>query len=166
LIAEMQVFLAATGVALMMFLTTGLYRGVRVRRETKPNVAVDGRPSDDRWFDGTGWDASLPDVGIDGDEGCLGAILVVVIWVVFSLLVLGLLAAFVEMLAPVLVIAAASLYWVFYRALRQVLLKSRHCRGRLLASIGYAATYTFLYTGWLAAILMGVAWWAGRTPLP
>jgi lysylphosphatidylglycerol synthetase-like protein (DUF2156 family) len=160
-LVEMETFLATISACLMLFLTWGLYAGARVKRETqqsatfsppelKSDEVVDG------WHNAA--DVPMPDL----DEGCLGAIAVLVLWLVITLFLIGLLAPLLNVFLAVFAIVLSAVFWVFYRALRVTLVRGRRCRGNLLSSIGYAAFSTFLYTGWLFAIVRGAGLLAER----
>ena len=157
-LVETEIFLAVVSISLVVFLTVGLYTGARVKRETEASSKFDtGRWTHDdsaNTFD-LPTDLSLP--GLDGDEGCIGAIIALAIWLLVGLLLVGLLTPLVNLLLGVFAVVLAAVFWLFYRALRLVPLRGRKCRGSLLKSAGYAAFYTFLYTGWL----LGIVWAAG-----
>lgn len=69
---------------------------------------------------------------------------------------------FVNVIWIVVPALCVAVFWVFNRALRQVFARSRQCGHRTGPSLGYAAFYTFLYTGWLFAILVGVQYLKAR----
>ena len=155
--AETELTLAIAAAALFVFLTVGLYRGVRVKRKDLPGVPVEGLE-----FADIG--QHLPDGidfsdGIDGDaEGCVGAIVGLLVAIFAGILLILLLWVLLNVGIVVWVFLLAALAWVFYLALRQVFARSRACKGKLGPSLGWAAWYTFLYTGWL----FGLVWAAHR----
>lgn len=153
---EMELFLSAVFVCLMAFLTVGLYRGARVQRQTEapfrtPRVEADESP--DPWS----LDA-MPD--LPGDS-ILGIVVGILLWILMTLLVLGLFAIFVNAIVWLFAAVVIAVYWLFYRALRQILIRGRRCRGNLLKSTGYAAFFTVLYTGWLMVVVAGAGLLAG-----
>jgi hypothetical protein len=147
LLVDMEFLVGVVAMAMFLFLAVGLYKGVRVRKKE----AMAG----DLQFVGADWmPSNLSDIGsfdADGCGGIIGGILLALALLV--LLVVGL-WLFVNVALVVFFLLSLALGWVFQRALRQVFAKSRRCRGDLAASLGYAAWYTFLYTGWLFAALM------------
>ncbi|HEV7300527.1 MAG TPA: hypothetical protein VGN72_14270 [Tepidisphaeraceae bacterium] len=150
---ETEIFLAAVSVCLMVFLTVGLYTGARVKRETEASAKFDpGRWMPDESPSNFDMATDFP-AALEVDEGCIGGIVALVIWIVVSVLLVALLTLLVSLFLPVFAVVLTAVFWMFYRALRLVLLRGRKCRGNLLKSAGYAAFYTFLYTGWLLAVV-------------
>ena len=149
---ETELTLAIIAAALFLFLSVGLYHGVRVKRRDVPGVDTSGIPLKEVGD-------SFPDVsnvldGIDGgDEGCLAALLALGIAILAGIALLFLLWLLLNLGIVLWVFLLAALSWVFYLALRQVFAKSRVCKGNLPASLGYALAYTLLYTGWLFALV-------------
>jgi hypothetical protein len=93
------------------------------------------------------------DLGIDGDEGCLGALVGLVLAVVVGILLVFVLWILMYLGIVLWLFLLMAVAWVFYLALRQVFAKSRVCQGNLRASLGHALLYTLLYTGWLFALV-------------
>jgi hypothetical protein len=149
---ETELTLAIIAAVLFVFLSVGLYRGVRVKRRDVAGVDTKGVASLGEMVEALPNPSGLPD-GMDADEGCLGVLvgLVVAVFVGIVLLFLLWLLLNVGILLAVFLVAALS--WVFYLALRQIFAKSRVCKGNLAASLGYALVYTVLYTGWLFALV-------------
>jgi hypothetical protein len=172
-IVESQITLAIISLCLFVFLTTGLYRGVRMERPGKDELdrsvqqfesraeATGSRRSD---FLGLLFSfgppdlshVSLPKIDLPGDvdvgDDLVGCLVTLILWIA----VLALFAIALWILAQVIAalpVIAVVLYWIFYRALRVVFAKSRACKGRLLRSMGYGLLYTLLYTGWVFALL-------------
>lgn len=158
LVAELEIVLTVVAACLLVFLTIGLYRGVRVRRKDtggeKARVKFDevAELSPELTF-------NAPDCPIDAaDEGCLGSIAGLIVSII-ALWVIVLVLWFLLNVAVIGVsVLALGLYWIFYLALRQVFAKSRRSRGNLKLSAGYALYFTVLYTGWLFALLIIVDW--------
>ena len=154
LFAETELTLAAVSGVLFLFLAVGLYRGVRVRRRdvarlefrtVRPDSLDIGNPDLP--------DVSCPLDAFDGDdEGCLAALLAGLLWVLAIVVLLGLVWVLLNVGLWIGLAIAPALTWLLYRALRQVFIHRRQCQGNLLPSLGYAAFYTFLYTGWLFAL--------------
>jgi hypothetical protein len=156
LFVETELTLAVIAAGLFVFLTVGLYRGVRIRKEqltTEVSVNAD-------FIDMGGLD--WPDVGLDLDpEGIVGAIVSLIVAVVVVILLTLVAWALLTFLWGLVVVLAVAVFWVFNRALRQVFAHSRRCRGNLAASLGYAALYTGLYTGWLFALVWAIHHFVG-----
>jgi hypothetical protein len=155
LIDEAQNSLLIIAAALFLFLTFGLYHGIRFRKET-----VDA-PDFHRIVRNATWKGDFPDVPLDtafssfDGEGCLVALLVIVLTIAAMALLLWVV---VPLLWVLFAFTVFAVYWVFYMALRQIFVLSKKCRRRLIKSMGYAATHTVLYTGWLFAIIVLAKW--------
>jgi hypothetical protein len=178
---ESQITLAIISLCLFLFLTTGLYRGVRLERPGKDELdrsimqfesRAQGSRSTSSDFFGLLFSFGPPDLshvklphidlkGVpDAGDHLVGCLVTLVLWTV----VLALLAILLWMLAQfiaALPVFAVVLYWVFYRALRVVFARSKACRGKLLRSMEYGLLYTLLYTGWIFALL-----WIARILIP
>ncbi|HLL90515.1 MAG TPA: hypothetical protein VK324_14540 [Tepidisphaeraceae bacterium] len=160
-LVEIEITLGATLVVLMAFLTVGLYRGARVHKG-QPPTAFNGMELGNV---GRHWDGTLPDLDIGDADGCLGAAVAALLWILVGVLLVFVLWGLLNVFIAILLTAAAGLYWIFYRALRQIIVRGRRCRGNLGLSMVYAAFFTLLYAGWLVGVLAGAAWVAGvKTP--
>lgn len=164
LFRETGLTLAIVAAGLFVFLAVGLYRGVRVERWELPGVSnntvdfgdvLESLPNSDSGF--------LGDIasGADG-EGCLGAIVGVILAVVVGIFLVFFLWIVINLGIMLWVFLLAASSWVFYLALRQVFAKSDLCHGNWFRSVGYALLYTFLYTGWLFALVLTADWLLGR----
>ena len=91
----------------------------------------------------------VPDVG-DGIEGIFVSIL---LWIVVTIALAFLLLVFEAVLWLSIFIILATLYWVFFRALKNVFNKSGDTKGDLGLSATYALKYTFLYVGWIFGLV-------------
>lgn len=113
--------------------------------------------------DGSGIDApAVIGEAAGAADDPLGLLLAIVLGVVVSILLVVLLVVFVNLAIGVFFLFMLAVGWIFHRALRTVFARSKRSRGDILASLGYAAFYTILYTGWLLAILLGVDWLRSR----
>lgn len=153
--AELQFTLLCIAAVLFLFLASGLYKGVRIKREAAKNWshtrsgALRSRVSFSDLLQGFGHiDLGSVDLGDDPMSGCITAI----VWFIISIVVLLLLALLVQAAWIVLVVLLVQLYWVFYRALRIVFLRSRCCKDNVWLSLRTATIYTALYTGWIFAL--------------
>ncbi|RYZ48463.1 MAG: hypothetical protein EOP49_18635 [Sphingobacteriales bacterium] len=135
-------------VAFLLFIVTGLYRGMKMRDTV-------GRITDKYKFGSLAPD--LPD-DVDGcvdGEGFLLWLLAFVVAIVL-VIVLG------SVLWFLIVIFMAILYWIFFRALRLVFRKSYLCKGNLMKSLGYGVFYTVLYNFWIYGIIMAAHYFVKR----
>ena len=153
LLYETELTLAIIAGVLFVFLTVGLYQGVRVKRWDLPGVDAKTVSMGDVMD-------SLPNAnfsdGLDpGDfgEGCLGALVGLLLAIVVGVVLLAFLWVLLNLGILLWVFLIAALSYVFYLALRQIFAKSRVCKGNVAASLMYALMYTVLYTGWLFALV-------------
>ena len=162
-IGELAIVLGIIAVGLFVFLTVGLYFGVRLEQPTEKEPeklemgAIDpvivGLPV----VDVPKIDLGIPDVGDAGND-LVGCLVSIVLWIVITLALTFLFWLLVQMLAFVLPWVLLVLYWMFYRALKLVFEKTAVTRGHLLPSLGYALLFTVLYTGWLFLLLGALQW--------
>lgn len=133
-----------------MFISIGLYSGLKL----KDNVGnILSKERIQRYTDKTpkidGFDFDPPAAG----DGIGGLILSILLWIVFSILLI-LLSYFLGLFFwSAVLLLAASLYWVFFRALRLVFKNSGKCKGDLLKSFGFGLFYSFLYISWMYGII-------------
>lgn len=138
LFAELELTLAIIAFTLFIFLTVGLYRGVRMKKE-KINIEVP-KIYPEAFFD-------IPAVDLF-DFSLSGFAAAIIFWILITV-ILSLI--FPALWGGILVIFAA-LFWIAARSFRLVFIKSRICKGNLAESLKYAAQYTLLYTGWIFAL--------------
>lgn len=160
-VGEMGIAVGIIAVALFLFLTVGLYLGVRLEKPiledpNKPFGSVDFdvgdavgvamvMPTPDLKLD-------VPDIGGSGDD-LVGCLVSIVLWIVIAVVLMILFWVLVQVLAFALPWVLLALYWIFYRALHLVFVKSDVCHKNLLKSVEYGLLYTGLYTGWLFLLL-------------
>jgi len=132
-------------IAFFLFLTIGLYRGVKL----KDNL---GKITENLKFPP---EYNIPDIsGLDFDgDGLGGFILGIIFWLIATFVIALLFWFFGAILWIGIVIFIAMLYWIFFRALRLVFKNSNRCRGKLLSSVQYGIAYTLLYNCWIYAII-------------
>lgn len=133
-----------------LFITTGLYFGLKL----KDNVGnILNRERLQRYADKTpkfnGFDFDPPAVG----DGIGGIILSILLWIVFSILLIFLSYFFGLFFWSAVLFLGAILYWLFFRALRLVFKNSRKCKGNLLKSFGFGLFYSFIYISWIYGII-------------
>jgi hypothetical protein len=137
---ELEITISLVAVVLFWFLTYALHGGATlVGKPFFPKL---------RFVDPSILDVISIDLFDLG--GTIGSIIA---WLVLSLLFAFLLMFVLTALWSAILLLVFVLYWLFYRALRIVLVNSEKCRGDLSLSIRYSLIYTVLYTGWLFAII-------------
>lgn len=134
--------LSIIAAVLFLFMTYGLYKGVGVKDDWKYKEGdiISGQ-------------ADLPDFpDLDGGDEFGGIFVAILFWIGITIL-LFLLLILLEIVFWISVfIILATLYWVFFRALKLVFHKSAKTKGQLGLSTLYAFGYTFLYVGWIYGI--------------
>lgn len=132
-----------------LFISSGLYYGLKLKdnvgsilNRKKLKTFSDNSPG----FNTLEFDA---DVG----EGCFSILISIVLWVLFSVVIIfGLYFLGVFFWAGILLLTA-MLYWIFFRALRLVFKNSGKCKGNLLKSLTFGLFYSFLYISWIYGII-------------
>ncbi|WP_278353219.1 hypothetical protein [Chryseobacterium gleum] len=133
-----------------LFITLGLYSGLKL----KDNVGnILNKERLQRYTDKTPqfevFDIDLPDAG----DGIGGAILSILLWIIFSILLIFLSYFLGLFFWTAILLLISILYWVFFRALRLVFRNSGKCKGNLLKSLGFGLFYSFLYIAWMYGII-------------
>lgn len=126
----------------LLFIVAGLYRGIKLRDDV-------GRITDRFRYRSWG-DLS----GLDLSDGCGDELGGIFAWIFAAIAAVLLILLLGNVLWWLILVFAAMLYWIFFRALRLVFRKSPVCRGHLLKSIGYGLWYTLLYNCWIYAVIM------------
>ncbi len=142
--SNLYISLGIIAAILFLFLTYGLFHGIRL---------VNNYPKFE-WFErGMIFESpKMPEFGWASDDGLVGILLSVLLWIGMSLLAIVVLVLFEALIWLSLFVFFAMLYWVFLRALKLVLTKSAKTRGNLGLSAFTSLGYTLLYTGWLFVI--------------
>ena len=136
--------------AFFLFTAVGLYHGVKLRDDV-------GRLTDrisSKHFPGGNGLESLPDFDFADGPGILGILGAIVMAVFVAIMAVAAIWLVGALLWTGILIFAALLYWVFFRALRLVFKNSNRCRGRLGASLWEGFWYASLYTCWIYGIIM------------
>lgn len=133
-----------------IFLTIGLYKGFKLKHDLpKPNKT--GKSYNVPYLSAAiELPSSMPEIG-DGFEGIL---LGIVSWILFSLFLIVFIWVFGTVIWAILLVFTAMIYWIFFRALRLVFKKSVIFKGNIWRSMGFAFTYTILYTSWIYGIIL------------
>ncbi|MGE8552711.1 MAG: hypothetical protein ACN6OB_02100 [Chryseobacterium jejuense] len=137
-------------VSLFLFMSLGLYYGLKL----KDNVgSILNRERIKKYPDKAptigSFDFDPPAVG----DGIGGAILSVVVWFIFSILLIFLSYFLGLFFWSSILFLAAMLYWIFFRALRHVFKNSGKCKGNIVKSFGLGFLYSFLYIFWIYGII-------------
>lgn len=136
-------------VAFCAFTTVGLYHGVKLRDDV-------GRLTDRisrNHFPGASGLEGLPNFDFSDGHGIIGILAAIVMAVAVAILAVFVIWLVGALLWTYILIFAAILYWVFFRALRLVFKTSNRCRGRWAASLGQGLGHASLYTVWVYAII-------------
>ena len=147
LTSNLYISLGIIAIALFLFMTYGLYKGVGL---------VDNFPKFEKFKSGEIWvnTGEVPDIpSIDVDDGIGGIITSILLWIAMTILVLILLIVIEAIFWFSLFIILAMLYWIFFRALKFVFRKSVDTKGDIGISAIYAMGYTLLYVGWIFGIV-------------
>ncbi len=136
--------------AFFLFISSGLYYGFKLK-DNIGNILNQERIK--KYSDKTptidGFDFDPPAV----EDGIGGAILSVVVWFIFSILLIFLSYFLGLFFWSAVLFLAAILYWIFFRALRHVFKNSGKCKGNIVKSIGVGFLYSFLYIFWIYGII-------------
>ena len=136
--------------AFFLFIAIGLFKGIKLKDDI-------GKLTDQIKFN------NLPDVsgglefpsdGLDIGEGIGGIIVGIIVWIIFSILLLLFIWVFSTVVWAMILVFAAMLYWIFFRALRLVFKNSNECKNNLTKSIAYGIGYTVLYNFWIYGIIL------------
>jgi len=147
LTANLYLSLSIIGATLFLFMTYGLYKGIglddnfpKFKSFKKGDFMGDATPN----FD-------APSVDVGDDIG--GLIMSVLLWIVMTIAIIFLLIVLEAVFWFSLFILLATLYWVFFRALKFVFSKSKDTMGKIGISAIYSFGYSFLYLGWIFGIV-------------
>jgi len=137
-------------IAFSTFLTIGLYKGIRLKDDLgkiTDKIKIDNFPDLSGGVD-------FPSGALDLGEGIGGLVLGIVAWILFSILLLFFVWIFGTIVWTMILVFAAMLYWIFFRALRLVFRNSNNCKGQLVTSLLYGLGYTTLYNFWIYGIIL------------
>ncbi len=141
--------------AFFLFITIGLYKGIKLKDdigEITDKLKFEKIPNFSDSLDiGT---VDLPMIEADGIEGIFAVIGAIILWIFASFLFLFLLWMFGTIGWAMLLVFAAMLYWIFFRALRLVFKNSNKSKGDLKNSLIYGFSYTLLYNFWIYGIIL------------
>ncbi|MCS3528857.1 hypothetical protein [Chryseobacterium sp. JUb7] len=136
--------------AFFLFISLGLYYGLKLKDNIGHVLNKERiKKISDRGSIIDGFDFDPTSVG----DGLGGIIISIVLWFVISILFTILLYVLGVFFWVVILLFAAMLYWIFFRALRLVFKNSKHCKGNLLKSLAFGFFYSFLYISWIYGII-------------
>lgn len=136
--------------AFFLFISVGLYYGLKLKENIGSilNKQRLKRYSDNPPSVGS-FDFDVPAVG----DSIAGIILSIILWFVFTVILVFLLYFLGLFFWAAILLLAATLYWIFFRALRVVFKNSGKCKGNLLKSLTFGLFYSFLYISWIYGII-------------
>jgi len=145
--SNLYLSLSVIGCALFLFMAYGLYTGIGLSDDfpkfknfrTGELIAQSGTAPD------------LPNIQVG--DGIGGFIVSILLWIAMTILAFALLILLEVVFWFSIFIILAMLYWGFFRALKLVFRKSIDTKGKLGMSIAYAISYSFLYVGWIFALV-------------
>jgi hypothetical protein len=133
-----------------LFISVGLYYGLKLKENVGKILHKERLKSySDKAPIINGFDSDPPSVG----DGIGGIILSIVLWIVFSIVLIFLSYILGLLFWASVLLLAATLYWIFFRALRLVFKNSGKCKGNLLKSLTFGLFYSFLYISWIYGII-------------
>jgi hypothetical protein len=141
---ELEITISIIAFALFLFLTYGLYNG----------AAIIDKPIFPKFKQLNGIDFTGGVIDFEISQGIGGLIGSIILWIFFSIVMVILITLFLTVIWSAILIFSFILYWLFFRAMRLVFLKSPECKGNLGMSFKYSFVYSLLYTGWILGIIM------------
>lgn len=137
---EIEYIIVAVATILFIFLTIGLYSGVKMRgKPVAPKLNFLGKAFD--------FSSGIDGLDFDFDGGPLA-------WLFTTIIIVVLFGLFSTIVWALFLILVFIFSWAIYRTVRLVLIKGFLCKGDLRKSALVAAQYTLLYTGWI----LGIVW--------
>jgi hypothetical protein len=139
--------------AFFLFITVGLYRGIKL----KDNL---GKVTDKMRLPDSLDPSSADDAGspLEAADDVPGTIFGVLLWIVWAVLLAGVLWIFSNVVVFIIAAFVGMLYWIFFRALRLVFRNAKRCKGKLWESVRVGFAYTCLYNVWIYGIFMLAAY--------
>ncbi|NQY06722.1 MAG: hypothetical protein HRT68_11190 [Flavobacteriaceae bacterium] len=131
--------LSIIGTALFLFMTYGLYYGIRL----KDNFPKFREFKTGEFIANSGSAPYLPNIEVG--DGIGGLIMSILLWIGMTILIFILLILLEAFFWVSIFITLAMLYWVFFRALRLVFSKSTKTKGTIGISAIYSLSNTVLY---------------------
>nr|WP_315032168.1 hypothetical protein [uncultured Chryseobacterium sp.] len=133
-----------------LFISLGLYYGLKLKDNVgtilsheKLKRYTNNKPTVE------GFDFDAPEMG----DGLGGAILSLIAWIVFSVLLVFLFPLIGLFFWSSVLFLIAMLYWIFFRALRLVFKNSGKCKGNIIKSLAFGFFYSLIYVFWIYGII-------------
>lgn len=145
--SNLYVSLSIIGTALFLFMTYGLYYGIGL----KDNFPKFREFKTGEFIANSGTAPDLP--SLEAGDGIGGLIISILLWIGMTILIFVLLILLEAFFWVSIFIILATLYWLFFRALRLVFSISTKTKGDIGISAMYSLTYTVLYLGWIFGIV-------------
>lgn len=160
----LELMIGVLAFLVFVFLWAVLYQGVRYDKRERFHFQWVRTDHLGEFVDSVGHGVDTQGVftSAGAEEGPLGCLFGLILDIVFSFLLVFLVAALLWVGVNVVIASVAAvafpLFFIFSRSLRFVVARGRSCRGSLKRSLIYAATYAFLSIVWLYAILLLGRW--------
>lgn len=137
-------------ISFFLFISLGLYYGLKLK-DNIGNILTKERIKklSDKTPEVGSFDFDGPALG----DGIGGIIASIIVWILISIVLVFLLYFLGVFFWVVILLFAAMLYWIFFRALRLVFKNSRYCKGNLPKSFAFGFFYSFLYISWIYGII-------------
>ncbi|MFD0863420.1 hypothetical protein ACFQ1M_14490 [Sungkyunkwania multivorans] len=145
--SNLYLSLSIIGMALFLFMTYGLYRGVGL---------TDDFPTFKKFqtSDILAQSTDIPNIpNVEVGDGIGGFIMSVLLWIAMTVLIFVLLIVLETVFWLSIFVILTMLYWVFFRALKLVFATSYKTKGDIGISAIYSFAYTALYLGWIFGIV-------------
>lgn len=137
-------------VVFFLFLTIGLYKGIKPKDDLgkiTDKIKIKKIPD---LSSGIDLPSDIPEIG----EGIAEIVIGILAWILFSILLLFFIWFFGAIVWTMIIVFAAMLYWIFFRALRLVFKNSNKCKSNWIMSLTYGLGYTTLYNFWIYGIIL------------
>jgi hypothetical protein len=157
---QLELMIGILAFFIFLFLWAVLYQGVRYDKKKRFHFQWVRTEHLEEFVDSVGHGVDTQGVftSAGAEEGPLGCVLGLILDIVFSFLLVLLVAALLWVGVNVVIASIAAvalpLFFIFSRSLRFVVARGRSCRSDVRRSLIYAATCAFLSTVWLYAILL------------
>ncbi|MFA7615935.1 MAG: hypothetical protein WCY16_05090 [Weeksellaceae bacterium] len=144
-------------ITFFFFLTLNLYRGVKLKDDLGKITDKINRKNIPVFSNIDLSSGGIPDIGGDGIGGFIVGILA---WILISIVLVFIISVLGAFLWVMILVFAAMLYWIFYRALRFGLKHSQKTKGSVLKSVGFGLFYTLVYNFWIYGIILTAQYFA------
>lgn len=137
-------------IVFFLFVSISLYRGVGLR-DNLGKIFI--KENFNKRMKSTSDLSPTTDVPLVDAEGIGGIILSILAWIVFTIAIAFLMYFIGVFFWSALLLLLATLYWIYFRALKLIFKNSKHCKGNLFKSLGFGIFYSGLYVSWIYGII-------------